>query len=337
MPENFIRVLMGVIRQAIRAVPSVRYALGVVGIAASAALVYGLLGRDPRIAVFGPLALLMLMVLLLLFAKLAAQTRIPSLRAALLVMIWMPLILAFGTLLLTATSVFFGKPLDLRHWLTGNVTVAPATPPPLVHKEVQDLPDVINAYQHITLKPKTKDGKVAVTRHVKVEQNGILQIEPGVTLEFARDVGIFCEGVMIARGTETHPIRFRAADPTLPWGHVALYAPPGGESFFSHCEFERGSGASYFEPSPISSEDESAFKPASARPRVGGALLLFGVSSITLEQCRFIKCQAAKAGAIYLRGSQAYISGCEFHGNTVTSPGGRGGGGAIYAQIPSSH
>jgi predicted outer membrane repeat protein len=333
MPAGLIEVLLGLIRQATRAVPAVRYALGVVGIAAAAALVFGVLGRDAKVAIFAPLGLLVLMVLLLLFAKLAAQTDIPSLRAALLVLIWMPLILAFGALILLGSSVFFGKPLDLRHWLTGQITTASPTPTPLIRQDVQQLPALIKARQHITLRPDTPDRKVSVTRSIHIEQEGTLEIPAGVSLEFDRDVGIICEGTLIARGTADHRIRFGAVDPRTPWGNIVLYSPRGAESSFAYCDFDHGGGAAYFEPDVLRSQDESGFKPTGGTPRIGGALIVFSVGNLRVDQCRFSSCRAAKAGAIYLRSTQkASIVGCEFIGNSVSSATNRAGGGAIFAQ-----
>jgi hypothetical protein len=85
--------------QAVKAVPAVKYASGVVGIAAAVAIIIGIVGHDLRIAIFGPLVMLVLMVILLLFAKLAGTTQIPSLRAALVFIIWASLLLSFGSLL----------------------------------------------------------------------------------------------------------------------------------------------------------------------------------------------------------------------------------------------
>ncbi len=324
-------MLLSLIRQATRAVPAVRYALGVVGVAAAAAIVIGVVGGDLRVAVFAPLGLLLLMVLLLLFAKLAGEKNIPTLRAALLVMIWMPLLLGFGALVLLAFSIFFGWPLDLRDLLPGRTTTTSPTPAPIIRREVQTLPEVIKANEYVTFRP-AKGSKVTVKKPIRIEQDGTLEIVAGVTLQFGRDIGILCEGSLLANGTAEERITFTSADTRMPWRNVVVRSPLDRESSFAYCDFEGGTGAAYFEPNTLISDDESQFKAATGRPRIGGGLIVFGANSVRLERCRFIKCSATKAGALYVRSSRISLIGCEFSDNYATSNSERAAGGAIYSQ-----
>lgn len=100
-----------VLKQAIRAVPAVRYALGIAGVAAVIAIVK-LFGLNPTVAALGTVVVLFLMAALVVFANLSAlgagDFRLPA-----LVFTWSALILLIACAILLFTSTFFGKPLQL--------------------------------------------------------------------------------------------------------------------------------------------------------------------------------------------------------------------------------
>ena len=60
-----------ILKEAIAAVPAVRYALGISGIVAAIAVIFAL-GVDARVAIFGTIIMLVLMTLLVIFARLSA-------------------------------------------------------------------------------------------------------------------------------------------------------------------------------------------------------------------------------------------------------------------------
>jgi hypothetical protein len=109
---------LAVLKEAIKAVPAVRYALGVVGIAAAASLIRAYFSST-RIAIYATLAVLGLMILLWAFAQLA---RLPEkwLKYPSLVVAW-SLLGAFACMpILLVSSVFFDKPkpfVELRYLL----------------------------------------------------------------------------------------------------------------------------------------------------------------------------------------------------------------------------
>jgi hypothetical protein len=109
-----------VIQDAIRAVPAVRYALGVAGIVSVIAVVASF-RVDPRIAVWGTVIIMVLMVGLVVFAKLTTTAKKHFLAPA-LVLMWSFLGLLILTATLLFTSVFFKFPVDLRSWLGGETT-----------------------------------------------------------------------------------------------------------------------------------------------------------------------------------------------------------------------
>jgi uncharacterized membrane protein len=104
-PPNFIK-------SAIKAVPAVKYALGLDGIVAVIAIIktFGVSSRD---AILGTVIMLVLMVALVVVAKFAAQTT-GALRTPVFVFAWFCLILVIATAVCLFLSAFFGWPLDLR-------------------------------------------------------------------------------------------------------------------------------------------------------------------------------------------------------------------------------
>jgi hypothetical protein len=102
-----------VLTAAIRAVPSVKYALGVAGIVSVIAIVASM-GIDLRIALAGSIIMLFLMTALVVFAKLTT-TAAPAFRWPIFLLLWSSILLTIATAILLFTSVFFGVPLELRH------------------------------------------------------------------------------------------------------------------------------------------------------------------------------------------------------------------------------
>lgn len=99
---------MRLLNAAIKAVPSLKYALGVLGIVSAIAIIKTL-GIDFRAAAFGTVVMLVLMVAIVVFAALTG-TKSPHMRLAALVMLWSFLILTISSAALLFTSVFFDFP-----------------------------------------------------------------------------------------------------------------------------------------------------------------------------------------------------------------------------------
>jgi hypothetical protein len=68
-----------------------------------------------------------------------------------------------------------------------------------------------------------------------------LVIEPGTVVRLAADASVVLRGRVLARGTESAPIRFEPAG-EKPWGVVALQGQAASGSVLRHCEFVGGSG-----------------------------------------------------------------------------------------------
>ena len=106
---------MGFLREAIKAVPAVKYALGVGGVVSVIAIV-GTFGISYRVAVIGFPIILILMTLLVIFAKLAAANP-QHFVVPLVVLTWLSIVAMGATMTLIFTGVFFRWPLDLHYWL----------------------------------------------------------------------------------------------------------------------------------------------------------------------------------------------------------------------------
>lgn len=106
---------LGILREAIRAVPAVKYALGVAGIVAAIAIVQ-LLRVKLVTAAFGTVIMIVLMTLLVIFARLAKNDSTKFTLPA-QVFTWFVLLITIATASLLFTSVFWRWPVDLQNWL----------------------------------------------------------------------------------------------------------------------------------------------------------------------------------------------------------------------------
>jgi hypothetical protein len=99
---------IGFLNKAIKAVPAVKYALGVGGIVAVIAIVAGF--KVNLVAVFGSVIMFSLMAVLVVFANLASE-RASSFHLPAMVFTWFSLILVMATALALFSSVFADWPL----------------------------------------------------------------------------------------------------------------------------------------------------------------------------------------------------------------------------------
>jgi hypothetical protein len=99
-----------VFREAIKAVPQIKWALGVGGIVAVIAIIQGF-HLDWRVAVLGTIVMMVLMVMLVIFARVADPTS--NLRLPGLVLTWFSVFIVIGSACLLFTCVFFSWPRDL--------------------------------------------------------------------------------------------------------------------------------------------------------------------------------------------------------------------------------
>lgn len=116
---------LSIIREARKSVPALDYAFGVMGLLAVLAITAGIWRLDLRVAVFGPIILIGLMTILVLFARLSILPEkifhIPG-----MILLWFTLVVTMSAIVLLGTSVFFSWPLDLKHWLMRSVVEQPS-------------------------------------------------------------------------------------------------------------------------------------------------------------------------------------------------------------------
>jgi hypothetical protein len=107
---------MNILREAIKAVPQLKWALGVLGLVAAVAIVASF-KISFRVAFIGAVIMLVLMVALVVFAALTSAKGALRIAATVMMFAFLTLIIATATFLFT--SVFFKWPLDLQDWVTG--------------------------------------------------------------------------------------------------------------------------------------------------------------------------------------------------------------------------
>jgi tetratricopeptide (TPR) repeat protein len=125
---------VGVLQAAIEKVPAMKYALAVAGIVSVVALVASF-GVDPRIAVFGCLVMLALMVSLVVFAKITTLAS-GYLHFPAQVMLWAFMVLTILAAFFFFTHVFFAWPPNLKNWIRnyGHEAKESSIPPGLEQK-----------------------------------------------------------------------------------------------------------------------------------------------------------------------------------------------------------
>ena len=104
--------LLRILRESVRAVPAMKYALAVAGLVAVVAMV-GALKISPAAAVFGAVIILVLMVTMVIFARLTTVARKHFLLPV-QIMMWSFLVVTVATAFLLFTCAFFRWPNGLR-------------------------------------------------------------------------------------------------------------------------------------------------------------------------------------------------------------------------------
>lgn len=130
-----------ILRESIKAVPAVKYALGLAGLASVIAIIRSL-NLDYRVAVIGTVVMLLLMTSLVVFARLSSLTS-PDFRLPALVFTWFSLFLVIAIAFSMFLSVFFRWPIDLQDW----IKPLPATPNAQTQNAAEKSPEVTEPRQ----------------------------------------------------------------------------------------------------------------------------------------------------------------------------------------------
>jgi len=113
---------------AIKAVPAVKYALGVAGIAAAAAIIV-LFFKSLKVAFLAIVIMLVLMVILVVFVRLT-RSAAETFHGPIVFLIWAFVLLAIFTPMAFFTSVFLKWPLNLSGWIVSPDGQREETPVP---------------------------------------------------------------------------------------------------------------------------------------------------------------------------------------------------------------
>jgi len=111
----------------------------------------------------------------------------------------------------------------------------------------------VNGMIHADSRWTTTDSPVTITGNVRVAEDAALTIDPGVEVVFqsspdvSEGFSIRIDGTLVARGSESQPIVFTAADRSIPWGAIKFHdtsrdwdpAASAG-SVMSYCVLEYG-------------------------------------------------------------------------------------------------
>lgn len=106
---------IAVYAKAVKAIPSLKYALGVAGVVAAATIALNLSNQDPRRAVLGFIFVLAGMYLLLIFASIGEFVKI--IRGPVILVVWALTILFLLTLFLTLSAFALGVPSTLAKFV----------------------------------------------------------------------------------------------------------------------------------------------------------------------------------------------------------------------------
>jgi hypothetical protein len=130
--------------KSIEELPAMKYALGVGALVAVAAMIQGF-NVNLKIAPFAAIIMLVLMVVLVVFAGLAAQSA-SALRLPIIFFTWSSLLLIIATALVLFTSAFWKKPVDLA-LLLKPTSIQAAVVDPRPDSLIEELKTLEDAFQ----------------------------------------------------------------------------------------------------------------------------------------------------------------------------------------------
>ena len=156
-----------------------------------------------------------------------------------------------------------------------------------------------------------------------------VEFAPGAEVRLAPGVSIISKGRLVASGTAERPVRFRpmqtpggeGAEPSEPWGVVALQGSGAGESLFQHTLFEGGnqavwesilySAAVNVHYAPDVRFENCTFRGTPSAGRSANLLRFAKAEDITVADCDF---ENARQNALVLDFTNGRVSDCRFSG-----------------------
>jgi len=111
-----IEALLRIIKEAIKQVPSLKYAFGVLALVSIVAIASSM-KLDYRVTVFGVIFVIIMAAVVLLFSRLS-QLAAGHFKAPAIILLWFSLLVSIVVPSLLVSSVFFKAPLDLSQYIT---------------------------------------------------------------------------------------------------------------------------------------------------------------------------------------------------------------------------
>jgi hypothetical protein len=118
---------LNIFKEAMKKIPQLKWGLGILGIIALIVFVVSSFKISLRLAVFGTLIMIFLMILLVIFAALTKASG--ALKVAAVGLLFAVLLLGIATGACLFTSVFFKWPVNLQNWITGGDGPGPGPTP----------------------------------------------------------------------------------------------------------------------------------------------------------------------------------------------------------------
>ena len=222
-----------ILREAIRAVPAVKYALGVAGIVAVVAIVQAF-RLDLKVAVFGTIVMFTFMVLLVVFAKLT--TIAPKyILLPVLVTMWAFLVLAIASACLLFSTTFFGIPKGFHDLLFGKKAgiAVPSTPAD---------PRLIKAAQMQSIAGDCEGGWKQIEQFLKEHPNSEegRKVEIEIAMEWLRNIRVLRPRTMSEVVDQVLPCLYQGAAKAKGTQAADIHAHIGWGNYLKYNEGIRG-------------------------------------------------------------------------------------------------
>lgn len=177
-------------------------------------------------------------------------------------------------------------------------------------------------------------GEYIVGCTLRVEPQDTLILMGGTRLLFGPEAGLYCEGTLLAMGTERDSVFFdRYFSLTgATWGGITLEAS-STDSRLNFCSIKNVAGTSALTTGePQTKIDHCRFSSNKNSAGYGGAVRVTGNATPVFTSCKFVENSARSGGAVYAHSQRTSFESCVFEHNTARNADIQesAGGGALY-------
>jgi Chlamydia polymorphic membrane protein (Chlamydia_PMP) repeat len=164
-------------------------------------------------------------------------------------------------------------------------------------------------------------GKYVFKKDIRITENGILILEPGVILYFEAGFGILSLGRIKAKGNSAKPVVFDGNN----WSGVLVLGPESSDSEFTYCEFLNGVGKSFEtdDNDEFIYDEEGFIRISKDEENCGGCLQIIESRNVIISDTIFRDNYTnAEGGAIEIIESNLTIEHSIFENNSSNTDGG---------------